>query len=92
MIIACHYSDMFKNFGGVPLLDHALDPGELEIPRATLRQTLDFIVQIIAMKLIEVLPWALDGSEQEELAGRFAGAAALGSKIRTLLFAAGPLI
>lgn len=91
MIIACHYSDMFKNFGGVPLLDHALDPNEeLKIPRATLRQTLDFIVQLCD-EAYKVLPWALDSSEQENWAGRFTGAAALGLKIRTLLFAASPL-
>lgn len=91
MIIACHYSDMFKNFGGVPLLDHALEPNEdMKIPRATVRQTLDFIVKLCD-EAYSVLPWALANNEQEKWSGRFTGAAALGLKIRTLLFAASPL-
>lgn len=91
MIIACHYSDMFRNLGGVPILDHALDPNEeLKIPRGTVRETLDFIAKLCD-EAAAVLPWALDDGEQEKWSGRFTAAAALGVKIRTLLFAASPL-
>jgi hypothetical protein len=43
MIIACHYSDMFRNFGGLPILTHALSPIDaVKIPRSTAKETLDF--------------------------------------------------
>lgn len=91
MIIACHYADMLQRIGGVPLLDHSLDPNEeLKIPRATVRETLDFIIKLCD-EAYEVLPWALADSDQEQWAGRFTSAAALGLKIRILLFVASPL-
>lgn len=91
MIVACHYSDMFRNFGGVPLVDHAFDPNEdFKIPRGTVRETLDFIVRLCD-EAYDVLPWALDSGDEEKWSGRFTAAAALGVKIRTLLFAASPL-
>ena len=82
---------MLQRIGGVPLLDHSLDPNEeLKIPRATVRETLDFIIKLCD-EAYEVLPWALADSDQEQWAGRFTSAAALGLKIRILLFVASPL-
>ncbi len=91
MIVACHYADMFRNYGGLPLVDHAFDPNEdFKIPRATARATMDFITKLCD-EAYAVLPWALPAGDQEQWAGRFTGAAALGLKIRILLFGASPL-
>lgn len=91
MIIACHYADMFRNYGGVPLITKAFDPNDdFKLPRGTARQTMDFITGLCD-EAYAVLPWALPSNEQEQWAGRFTGAAALGLKIRVLLFGASPL-
>jgi len=91
MIIASHYADMFRVYGGVPIVDHALLPTEEgKIPRATAKETLDFIVKLCDEALPD-LPWSLSPSEVTNFDGRFTGAGALGLKIRVLLFAASPL-
>lgn len=91
MIIACHYTDMFRNFGGVPILDHAIGVNEdAKIPRATAKQTLDFIVKLCDEAQAD-LPWSLSPADDTNWDGRFTGASALGLKIRVLLFAASPL-
>ena len=91
MIIACHYADMYRNYGGLPLVTKAFDPNDnFKLPRATARETMQFIVNLCD-EAFSVLPWALQSGEQEQWAGRFTSAAALGLKIRILLFAASPL-
>lgn len=92
MIIACHYTDMFRNFGGVPILDHAIGVTEdVKQPRATAKQTLDFIVKLCDEALPD-LPWSLSAADDPNWDGRFTGASALGLKIRVLLFAASPFL
>ena len=91
MIIACHYADMFRNYGGLPLVTKAFDPNDdFKLPRATARETMNFITDLCD-QAYAVLPWALQSGEQEQWAGRFTAAAALGLKIRILLFGASPL-
>ena len=91
MIIACHYADMFRNYGGLPLVTKAFSPNDdFKLPRATARETMNFITDLCD-QAYDVLPWALQSGEQEQWAGRFTGAAALGLKIRVLLFGASPL-
>lgn len=91
MIIACHYADMFRNYGGLPLVTKAFDPNDdFKLPRATARETMNFITDLCD-QAYAVLPWALQSGEQEQWAGRFTAAAALGLKIRILLFGGSPL-
>ncbi len=91
MIIAVHYTEMFRHFGGLPWLDHAIYPNEdLNFPRITAEQTVNNIVKLIDEAAAD-LPWALDAATLATDEGRFTKAAALGLKVRLLLFAASPL-
>ncbi|RIH63663.1 RagB/SusD family nutrient uptake outer membrane protein [Mariniphaga sediminis] len=89
MIIAVHYTDMFRHLGGVPWLTHAYDVNEdTHKERLTSLATTDSIVAIID-KAIPDLPWVVNDPSNWE--GRFTQAAALGLKARVLLFSASPL-
>ncbi len=89
MVIAVHYSDMFRHFGGVPWVDHAYDVNEdTNLPRLTSRATLDSIVALIDRAAPD-LPWVVANPGNDD--GRFTQAAALGLKARILLFGASPL-
>ncbi|MFA5420106.1 MAG: RagB/SusD family nutrient uptake outer membrane protein, partial [Bacteroidales bacterium] len=91
MVIAVHYTEMFRHFGGLPWLDHAVYPNEsLYFPRITAEQTVNNIVELIDEAAAD-LPWALDPVTLTTDDGRFTKAAALGLKVRVLLFAASPL-
>lgn len=92
MIIASHYSDMYRHFGGLPLITKALSSTDkLDIPRATAKETLKFITDLCD-EALAVLPWKLSAVDVAKWDGRFTGGAALGLKIRVLLFAASPLL
>lgn len=89
MIIALHYTDMFRHFGGLPWVNHAYSPTEdTNMPRMTARATVDSIVALID-KAIPDLPWEVDDPSNWD--GRFTAAGAMGLKARLLLFAASPL-
>lgn len=92
LIIACHYTDMFRHFGGLPLVQGSikLEDGKNYIPRATARETVQFITDLCD-SAYQALPWALSTDEAAKWDGRLTGASALGLKIRALLFAASPL-
>ncbi|MEX0721523.1 MAG: RagB/SusD family nutrient uptake outer membrane protein [Balneolaceae bacterium] len=89
MLIAVHYTEMFRHFGGLPWVDRPYGPNDdFELPRQTARQTLENIVDVID-DAIEELPFVLDNPETES--GRFTKASAMGLKCRLLLFGASPL-
>jgi starch-binding outer membrane protein, SusD/RagB family len=89
MIIAIHYTDMFRHFGGLPWVNHAYEPTEdTYLPRMTARATLDSIVALIDQAIPD-LPWTVDDASNWD--GRFTMAAAMGLKARILLFGASPL-
>lgn len=89
MIIACHYCDMYRFFGGLPWVNHSLGLLEkMEYPRLTTLATLDSILAVID-KAIPDLPWTITDLSNQD--GRFTQASAMGIKARILLFAASPL-
>ncbi|GAB6012501.1 RagB/SusD family nutrient uptake outer membrane protein [Viscerimonas tarda] len=91
MVIACLHADMFRHFGGLCCVRKAHDPNEgFNVPRSSVKETLKFITDLCDSAYVD-LPWALPVSEVATWDGRFTGAAALGLKIRVLLFAASPL-
>ena len=91
MIIACHYADMYRHFGGLPLLYKSFKANDdMKLPRSTAKETLDFITNLCD-EAQKVLPWTLPKDDVAKWDGRFTGGAALGLKIRMLLFAASPL-
>ncbi|WP_294081947.1 RagB/SusD family nutrient uptake outer membrane protein [Proteiniphilum sp. UBA5384] len=83
------YFEMFKRYGGVPIVDKRFsfdDPESLKIGRATLEETVDFIVKD-AVEAAKLLPdkWPLNHT------GKATKGAALMLKSRTLLYAASDL-
>lgn len=89
IIIALHYTDMFRHYGGLPWVDHAYTPTEeTNMPRMTARATVDSIVALIDEAIPDLL-WEVDDPSNWD--GRFTAAGAMGLKARLLLFAASPL-
>ena len=87
MIIAYHYSDMFRNYGGVPRIDHAYGPDEeFSFSRMTVEETVDFICNLCD-EAAAGLPWSVSSEDE----GRMTAAGALALKSRVLTFAASPL-
>ncbi|MFI3280675.1 MAG: RagB/SusD family nutrient uptake outer membrane protein [Rikenellaceae bacterium] len=88
VIIALSYAEMLRYVGGVPLIDHAVETNDtMEFARATFEETVDFIVDLLDEAAAD-LPWrqsdlSVDGA-------RMTKAAAMGLKLRVLLFAASP--
>ncbi len=93
LIIAIHYAEMFRHFGGLPIVDRVIAPDDLDLPvRATVAETVNFIVKLLDEAAdCQALPWALSESELSNWGGRLTRAAAMGLKARVLLFAASPL-
>lgn len=87
MVIAVHYCDMFRHYGGIPVLPGAIYAGdEYKFPRETVENTVKFITRMCD-EAAAVLPWTVPAQED----GRFTAAAALATKVRVLLFAASPV-
>ena len=87
-LVALAYLDMFPRYGGLPIVDKVLgqDDTNLMIPRASLQETIDFIVGLCD----EAIP-LLPDSYASSMRGRLTKGAALCIKARTLLYAASPL-
>lgn len=89
MIVACHYADMYRHFGGLPWIDKAIYPDDdIRYPRLTVEETVNHILALIDEAAAD-LPWVLENITIDD--GRFTRAAAMALKIRLLLFTASPL-
>ncbi|WP_448778038.1 RagB/SusD family nutrient uptake outer membrane protein [Bacteroides congonensis] len=87
-IIAFHYSQMLRFYGGVPWIGHAYTSEDsFEFPRMTVEQTVNKIVELLD-DAAGVLPWYASADEE----GHMTAAAAKALKLRVLLFAASPLL
>lgn len=87
MIIAYHYSQMLRHYGGMPWIDHAYTAEDaMKFPRMTVEETVQKIVGLLDAAA-SVLPWEVDAAND----GRMTAAAALALKSRVLLFVASPL-
>jgi hypothetical protein len=86
-LMAFFYSEMFKQFGGLPIIDKVISiTDEMKIPRSTVDQTVDFITGLCD-RAADLLP--LEHPEVDY--GRATKGAALALKARVLLYAASPL-
>lgn len=88
-IRALCYFEMFKRYGGVPIVDFRFnldDPESLKVPRSTLEETVNFI-----LKDTETAANLLPNSWPSQYTGKITKGAALMLKSRTLLYAASPL-
>lgn len=86
-LIAYRYMGMFYRYGGVPIVTKSFLPDDdMNTPRSTLQETLDYIVTLCD-EAINDLP----DSWPAQYYGRMTKGAAMAIKARTLLFAARPL-
>lgn len=87
MIIALHYCDMYRHYGGLPWVDKTFGASDVpELKRSTSLETLNKIVDLIK-EAQEDLPWTVVNTDD----GRFTKASAMGLKARILLFGASPI-
>ena len=94
IVMASRYFDMFRHFGGLPLVDHAQDMSVVSknCPRRTVEETVQFIVDLLDQAAATPsLPWALTGSDLVSWEGRMTRSSAMGLKCKVLMFAASPL-
>lgn len=88
MIIATHYADLLRHFGGFPFLDHVISVNESHyFERQTLEQCVKKLVDLIE-EAMPNLEWKVSDKNND---GRMTKAYAMGLKLRILLFAASPL-
>lgn len=87
-IIASRYFDMFRHYGGLPIVKNSYSGTDAtyEEPRGTVEETVDFMVGLLD-EAASNLPWTVE----EAWDGRFTKAAAEALKCKILLFAASPL-
>lgn len=83
------YLELFKRYGGVPIVDRRFDSSDFEsfyIPRSTVEETVNFII-----KDAEEASSLLPNTWPPQYTGKATKGAALMLKARTLLYAASPL-
>jgi hypothetical protein len=88
MIIAVHYCDMYRHYGGLPWIGKTFGANDVpNLKRLTSLETLNKIVDLITEAQAD-LPWRITDLKQD---GRFTKASAMGLKARILLFGASPI-
>lgn len=92
-LIAERYFDLFRHFGGVPLVKEDYPAqAAYDIPRATVEETVNFMTDLLDEAIAcSSLPWALPASDLNTWSGRFTKGAAMGLKAKILVHAASPL-
>lgn len=93
MVVAVYYAHMLRHYGGLPLVDHSIDPEDTDLPkRATLQQTVDFTIGLLTDAInCPEFPWRIASEDLANWDGRMAKAGAMALKARVLLFVASPL-
>lgn len=93
IIIATHYAEMMRHYGGLPIIDRAFEADETKLPaRSTFEETVNFAVNLLNEAAnTPSLPWTLPADEVNNFDGRLTRASAMALKVRILLFAASPL-
>lgn len=87
MIIAIHYTDMLRNLGGMPWIDHAYTPDEdMTMERMTIAEMVGKICELCDQAAV-LLPWDVESNQD----GRMTRAGAMALKSRVLTFVASPL-
>lgn len=93
IMISTFYYSLFKQVGGLPIIDHAYSTTEpYNAPRASVEATVDFMVNLLdEAAATPSLPFSIAESDQGQWAGRLTKGSALGFKAKVLLYAASPL-
>ena len=91
VIIAARYFDMFRHFGGLPIVEGSFEAeNDYQVPRGTVDETVKFMTRLCD-EAAGVLPWDLTADGESNWQGRMTQASAMGLKCKILLFAASPL-
>ncbi len=94
LIIATRYFDALRNYGGLPLVDHAYAPTDImEDGRATVEDTVKFIDELIDKAIEEQgFPWGwATEADRNAWAGRLTKSGAVALRAKLWNFAASPL-
>lgn len=93
VVIATQYAEMLRHYGGLPIVDHAIEAEGTNLPkRSTLKETADFIFRLLDEAIgCSDLPWAITEEESDNWSGRLTRASAMALKVRVRLFLASPL-
>ncbi len=84
--IAIAYFELLRYVGGVPIITKSVEAStDLEFPRSTFAQTVDFIVELLT-EAQEDLPWYYTDMNVDS--GRMTKAAAMALKLKVLCYAA----
>lgn len=95
-LIAVRYFDMFRHYGGLPLIyaSYSGTESSYNAPRATVEATVNYMIKLLDEAIDSgVLPWAFNGSGTSSTAytGRWSKAGAMALKCKIWQFAASPL-
>lgn len=93
-LIASAYFNMFRHYGGLPLIKATFSGTEssYECPRASVEKTVDFMIGLLDNAINSgALPWAYTSDEATSEAGHWTKAGAMALKCKILAFAASPL-
>ncbi len=92
MVVAVQYANMLRHYGALPIIDHALAASDEMPARATLQETVDFIIRLLDEAInCPQFPWRVSDADMAQWDGRLCKAGAYGLKARVLLFVASPL-
>ena len=93
-LIAARYFDMFRHYGGLPLLYASFTGTEsgYEIPRATVEETVNYMIKMLDDAITSGgLVWAYADADLASKAGHWTKAGAMALKCKIWQFAASPL-
>lgn len=91
-LLAARYFDMFRFYGGVPLITASFSGTDTsyDMPRATVEETVNYMIKYLN-EAIPNLPWSYEGADAITTTGRWTKAGAMALKCKVLQFAASPL-
>lgn len=93
-LIAARYFDMFRHYGGLPLLYASFTGTETsyEMPRATVEETVNYIDKMLEEAIYSGgLKWSYEGANATSDGGRWTMAGAMALRCKLWQFAASPL-
>lgn len=91
-LIAARMWDLFQRYGGIPILDHALETNETtaQFPRNTVEECIEYMVKLLDEAIAEPnFPWIT--ADPATMSGRWTRAGARALKAKILQMAASPI-
>jgi len=91
-LIAARMWDCFQHYGGIPIIDHALEVSETsqEFPRRSVEECVDYMVGLLDEAIADPnFPWVTD--DPVTMSGRWTRAGARALKAKILQMAASPI-